>query len=148
MTNKLFSIFLIFSISCLLNPSIAFEQEHQCSNIKHFLDQRANKLFKLIDSVENYSKPVVSYRNKVFSNLRYRIGRLKICIKMVKKGKFGFDCSREFRKTLRSQDVKKCRNELNNMKVVFKYFLVHSLEYKTCLKRWTNDKLAGQYFWR
>ena len=133
--KKKISIFLIFSISCLLNPSIAFGQEHQCSNIKHFLDQRANKLFKLIDSVENCSKPVESYRNKVFSNLRYRIGRLKTCIKMVKKGKFGFDCSREFRKTLRSQDVKKCRNELNNMKVVFKYFLVHSLEYKTCLKR-------------
>ena len=135
MTNKLFSIFLIFSISCLLNPSIAFGQEHQCSNIKHFLDQRANKLFKLIDSVENCSKPVERYRHKVVSNLRYRIGRLKTCIKMVEKGKFGFDCSREFRKTLRSQDVKKCRNELNNMKVVFKYFLVHSLEYKTCLKR-------------
>ena len=135
MTNKSFSIFLIFSISCLLNPGIAFGQEHQCSNIKHFLDQRASKLFKLIDSVENCSKPAESYRNKVFSNLRYRINRLKTCIKMVKKGKFGFDCSREFRKTLRSQDVEKCGNELEHIKVVFTYFLVHSLEYKTCLER-------------
>ena len=138
MTNKFFFIFLIFSISCLLNPSIAFGQEHQCSNIKHFLDQRANKLFKLIDSVENCSKPVESYRDKVFSNLRYRIGRLKTCINMVKKGKFGFDCSREFRKTLRSQDVEKCGNELESIKVVFKNFLVHSFEYKTCLKKQTR----------
>jgi hypothetical protein len=132
---KSFSIFLIFYISSLLNPGIAFGQEQQCSNIKHFLDQKTSKLLKLIDSVENCSKPAKSYRNKVFSNLRYRISRLKTCIKMVKKGKFGFDCSREFRKTLRSQDVEKCGNELNNMKVVFKYFIVHSLEYKTCLER-------------
>ena len=54
---------------------------------------------------------------------------------MVKKGKFGFDCSREFRKTLRSQGVEKCGNEFENIKVVFKYFLVHSFDYKTCLKR-------------
>ena len=133
LTNKSFSIFLIFSISCLLNPGIAFGQEHQCSNIKHFLDQNSSKLFNLIDSVENCSKPAESYRNKVFSNLRYRVNRLKTCIKMVKKGKFGFDCSRELRKTLRSQGDKNCVSQLNEIKIDFKYFLDLSLEYKTCL---------------
>ena len=135
MLYKFLSILLFISISYLLNPGIAFEQEHQCSNIKNFLDQRASKLLKLIDSVENCSKPAESYRNKVFSNLSYRTSRLKTCIKMVQNGKFGFDCSREFRKTLRSQGVKNCINELENIKIVFKYFSVHSLKYKVCLER-------------
>ena len=54
---------------------------------------------------------------------------------MIQKGEFGFDCSREFRKTLRSQDVEKCKNELKSIKKVFKYFSVLSLEYKTCLEK-------------
>jgi hypothetical protein len=133
--NKFLSIFLFISTSYLLNLGIAFGQEHQCSNIKNFLNQRASKLLKLIDSVENCSKPAESYRNKVFSNLSYRTSRLKTCIKMVQKGKFGFDCSRELRKTLRSQGVKNCANEFENIKIVFKFFSVHSLEYKACLER-------------
>ena len=135
MINKSRAIILIFSISSLLNAGLVFGSEDPCSNIKQSIHKINGQLFHLIDSVDNCSKPAESYRGKVFSNLKYRASRLKACIKMVQQGNFGFDCSRELKKTLRSQGGESCENELENMKKDFKQFLVLSLEYQTCLKR-------------
>ena len=90
-------------------------------------------MIDLIDSIETCSQPVESFRDKVFSSLKYRSNRLKKCVKMVQEGNFRFDCSREFRKTLRSQGDEKCVSQLNEIKIDFKYFLDLSLEHKTCL---------------
>ena len=133
MINKSFAIILIFLISGLLNASVVFGREGTCSKVKHSIKKRTIRLLDLIDSVESCSEPAQSFRDKVFSNLKYRSGRLKKCIKMVQEGKFGFDCSRELRKTLRSQGGEKCADQLESMKSDFKSFLDLSLEYKACL---------------
>ena len=135
MINRHITIILICIFSNLLNASILFGREDYCSEVKYSINQIASRLFDLIDSVEICSVPAESFRDKVFSNLKYRSSRLKKCVRMVQSGNFGFDCSRELRKTLRSQGGDNCGSELEDMNVGFKYFLELSLKYKTCLAK-------------
>ena len=118
-----------------MNASILFGREDYCSQVKYSINQIASPLFDLIESVEICSVPAELFRDKVFSNLKYRSSRLKKCVRMIQSGNFGFDCSRELRKTLRSQGGNNCESELENMNVGFKYFLELSSKYKTCLAK-------------
>jgi hypothetical protein len=115
-----------------LCSSFAIEPQNSCEDIKQSLHKSATETLSLIDSIKKCSKPSESYRNKVFSNLRYRNDRLKICVIMVYEGKFGFDCSREFRKTLRANGGENCENELHKIKIIFNKFEEHSLRLKLC----------------
>ena len=133
MTYKSLFIILVFSICVLIKTNYVFGGEDHCPAIKNSINEQADRLIDLIDSIETCSQPYESFRDKVFSSLKYRSNRLKKCVDMVQEGNFGFDCSRELRKTLRSQGDKNCVSQLNEIKIDFKYFLDLSLEYKTCL---------------
>ena len=133
MTHKSLFIVIVFSIYGLITASYVFGDEDHCSKVKHSIQEKTTRLIDLIDSIETCSQPVESFRDKVFSSLKYRSNRLKKCVKMVQEGNFGFDCSRELRKTLRSQGSKNCVSQLDELEIDFKYFLDLSLEHKTCL---------------
>jgi hypothetical protein len=133
LTHKSLFIVLVFLIYGLIKANYVFGGEDYCSKIKHSINEQVVRLIDLIESIETCSEPFESFRDKVFSSLKYRSNRLKKCVKMVQEGNFGFDCSREFRKSLRSQGNENCVSQLGEMKIDFKYFLDLSLEHKICL---------------
>ena len=110
----MFSYFfiLIFSVHSL----------ESCNKAKISLTDDANLLIKKIQKLEVCAKPVSPYLDKVYSNIKYRANRLKICINLVKKEDFGFDCSREFRKMKWSRKNNECLKEFKSVENFFKTF--------------------------
>ena len=98
----------------------------------NFID--TDQLIQEIHDVELCARPAAEYRDKVFSNLKYRANRLKTCVQMIKQGELGFDCSREFKKTVKANGGENCFKKLEVMKKSFKNFETLFSGYQSCLK--------------
>ena len=118
----------------LLFSSPACANKIICDDIKIKFNNHADQLIQKIDDVELCARPAAEYRDKVFSNLKYRANRLKTCVQMVKQGELGFDCSREFKKTVKANGGENCFKKLEIMKKNFKNFDTLFLGYQSCLK--------------
>ena len=99
-------ICIFFLPIILLFSSPAWANQIICDDIKIKFNNHADQLIQEIHDVELCARPAAEYRDKVFSNLKYRANRLKTCVQMVKQGKLGFDCSRELKKRLRRMEGK------------------------------------------
>jgi len=53
---------------------------------------------------------------------------------MAKQGKLGFDCSREFKKTVKANGGENCFEKLEVMKKSFKNFETLFSDYQSCLE--------------
>jgi len=129
---KNFCIFFLPII--LLFSSPAWANQNICGDIKIKFNDHTKQLIQEIDAVELCARPAAEYRDKVFSNLKYRANRLKTCVKMVKQGKLGFDCSREFKKTVKANGGENCFGKLKVMKKSFKNFETLFSDYQSCLE--------------
>ena len=129
---KNFFIFFLPIISLFSSP--VWAEKIICDEIKIKFNNHADQLIQEIDEVELCARPAAEYRDKVFSNLKYRANRLKTCVQMAKQGKSGFDCSREFKKTVKANGGENCFEKLEVMKKSFKNFETLFLGYQSCLK--------------
>ena len=105
-----------------------------CDDKKNKFNNHADKLIEEIEEVEFCARPAPKFRDKVFSNLKYRSNRLKTCVQMVKQENLGFDCSREFRKTIKADGGENCATQFDVMKKSFKTFEILFSGYQDCLK--------------
>ena len=129
---KNFCIFFLPII--LLFSSPAWANQIICDDIKIKFNNHADQLIQEIDDVELCARPAAEYRDKVFSNLKYRANRLKTCVQMIKQGEVGCDCSREFKKTVKANGGENCFKKLEVMKKSFKNFETLFSGYQSCLK--------------
>ena len=129
---KNFYIFFLPIIFLFSSP--AWAEKIICDEIKIKFNNHADQLIQEIDEVELCARPAAKYRDKVFSNLKYRANRLKTCVQMIKQGELGFDCSREFKKTVKANGGENCFEKLEVMKKYFKNFETLFLGYQGCLK--------------
>ena len=106
-----------------------------CDVKKIKFHNHADQLIQEIEEVELCARPAAKYRDKVFSNLKYRSNRLKTCVQMVKQENLGFDCSREFRKTIKADGGENCVKQFDVMKNSFKAFETLFLGYQNCLRK-------------
>ena len=123
-----FPIILFFSSPAWANKNI-------CGDIKIKFNDHTDQLIQEIDDVELCARPAAKYRDKVFSNLKYRANRLKTCVQMAKQGKSGFDCSRELKKTVKANGGENCFEKLEVMKKSFKNFETLFSDYQRCLEK-------------
>ena len=129
---KIFSILFLPLILIFSSPACA--NNIICDDIKIKFNNHADQLIQKIDDVELCARPAAEYRDKVFSNLKYRANRLKTCVQMLKQEELGFDCSREFKKTVKANGGENCFKKLEIMKKIFKNFESLFLGYQSCLK--------------
>ena len=129
-----FNFCIFFLPIILLFSSPAWANQIICDDIKIKFNNHADQLIQEIDDVELCARPAAEYRDKVFSNLKYRANRLKTCVQMVKQGELGFDCSREFKKTVKANGGENCFKKLEVMKKSFKNFETLFSGYQSCLK--------------
>ena len=129
---KFFSIFFLPIMLLFSSPACA--NKIICDDIKIKFNTHADHLIQKIDDVELCARPAAEYRDKVFSNLKYRANRLKTCVQMVKQGELGFDCSREFKKTVKANGGENCFKKLEVMKKSFKNFEILFSDYQICLE--------------
>ena len=124
--------------SCLLLTCFfsfaSWTTKNDCEEIKIQFYGQADRLIQEIEAVEICARPAAGFRDKVFSNLKYRANRLKTCVQMVKKGNLGFDCSREFRKTMKADGGENCTKKFDLMKKSFKKFETLFSNYQSCIK--------------
>ena len=132
MSLKNFCIFFLGTIPLFSSPTWA--NKSICSDIKIKFNNHADQLIHEIDDIELCARPAAEYRDKVFSNLKYRANRLKTCVQMVKQGKLGFNCSREFKKTVKANGGENCVKKLKIMKKSFKNFEALFSGYQSCLE--------------
>ena len=118
-------IFLLFSPAWAINRG--------CEEFKIKFYNYSDQVIQKIEAVEICARPAAQFRDKVFSNLKYRANRLKTCVKMVKHGELGFDCSREFRKTVKADGGENCIKKFKVMEKSFKIFQALFHEYQSCL---------------
>ena len=136
---------MIFNFSF---PFVGWAEKNNCEEIKIIFYNQANQLVQELEAVEACAHPAKGFRDKVFSNLKYRANRLKTCIEMVKQGNFGFDCSREFRKTMKADGGENCISEFERMKKSFKNFETLFSNYRYCFKKnysFSFEKKEGLY---
>ena len=129
---KKICIFFLATIPLFSSPTWA--NKSICGDIKIKFNNHADQLIHEIDDIELCARPAAEYRDKVFSNLKYRANRLKTCVQMVKQGKLGFDCSREFKKTVKANGGENCAKKLTIMKKSFKNFEALFSGYQSCLE--------------
>ena len=129
---KIICIFFLVTIPLFSSPTWA--NKSICGDIKIKFNNHADQLIHEIDDIELCARPAAEYRDKVFSNLKYRANRLKTCVQMVKQGKLGFDCSREFKKTVKANGGENCVKKLRIMKKSFKNFEALFSGYQSCLE--------------
>ena len=84
---KKICIFFLATIPLFSSPTWA--NKSICGDIKIKFNNHADQLIHEIDDIELCARPAAEYRDKVFSNLKYRANRLKTCVQMVKQGKLG-----------------------------------------------------------
>ena len=113
--------------------SPAWAMNRSCEELKIKFHNHSAQVIQKIEAVEFCARPAAQFRGKVFSNLKYRANRLRTCVKMVKHGELGFDCSREFRKTVKADGGENCAEQLEVMGDSFKNFEALFQEYQTCL---------------
>tara|TARA_Y100001960_G_scaffold11025_1_gene10484 strand:- start:261 stop:671 length:411 start_codon:yes stop_codon:yes gene_type:complete len=123
-----------FLIFLFLFYSSAWGMKNSCEVKKFKFHSHADQLIQEIEKVELCARPAPKFRDKVFSNLKYRSNRLKTCVQMVKQENLGFDCSREFRKTVKADGGENCVTKFNVMKNSFKTFETLFSGYQNCLK--------------
>jgi len=123
---------LLTIVPFLYSPAWAIKENCEGLIVKYH--KHTDQLIQEIESVEFCARPAASFRDKVFSNLKYRANRLKTCVQMVKQGELGFDCSREFKKTVKADGGEKCVNKFDVMKKSFKGFETLLQAYQTCLE--------------
>ena len=126
--------FLSFLIFPLLFYSSPWAMKSNCNDKKKKFHHHADQLIKEIKEVELCARPAAKFRDKVFSNLKYRSNRLKTCVQMVKQENLGFNCSREFRKTIKADGGENCVKQFDIMKNSFKTFETLFPGYQNCLK--------------
>ena len=126
--------YLFLQILALLFYSPAWAVKSNCDNKKIKLHKKADQLIQRIEEVEFCARPAAKFRDKVFSNLKYRSNRLKTCVQMVKQENLGFDCSREFRKTMKADGGENCAKQIQVMENLFKKFEILLPGYEDCLK--------------
>ena len=127
-------ITIIYLIVYSFNPVVVYGQQKNCQKIKRYLLGKTHKLIERVEILESCALPAEGFRDKVFSNLKYRANRLKICIRMVQEQNMGFNCSREFKKTLKAQGGESCENEIKLVVKFFKPFESLYLEYLSCIE--------------
>ena len=132
--NKIIPKNFWFLFSLLLSYSSVSAMESSCHGKKITFHNHADQLIQEIEEVEFCARPAPKFRDKVFSNLKYRSNRLKTCVQMVKQENLGFDCSREFRKTVKADGGENCVTKFNVMKNSFKTFETLFSGYQNCLK--------------
>jgi len=125
---------LILFLIIICFPYSSWAMKSNCGHLKAKFNEHANKLIKKIERVEFCARPAENYRGKVFSNLKYRANRLKTCVKMVTQGKLGFNCSREFRKTLKADGGENCSKKFEVMKKSYQKYEVIFSSFQPCLK--------------
>jgi hypothetical protein len=134
--KKFYFLFFLY-IVLIFHPTV-WAEESGCSDIKREFYNHADQLTQEIEVVEHCARPAETYRDKVYSNLKYRTNRLKTCIQMVKQGDFNFDCSREFRKTIKANGGENCTHKIKVMKVSFVAFEALFSSYQRCSKNNKN----------
>ena len=132
--SKIFPKEFCFLIFLLFFYSSAWGMKNSCDGKKIKFHSHADQLIQEIEEVEFCARPAPKFRDKVFSNLKYRSNRLKTCIQMVKQENLGFDCSREFRKTIKADGGENCVTQFDIMKNSFKTFETLFSGYQNCLK--------------
>ena len=132
--SKIFPKEFCFLIFLPFFYSSTWAMESSCDVKKIKFQNYADQLIQEIEEVEFCARPAPKFRDKVFSNLKYRSNRLKTCVKMVKQNNLGFDCSREFRKTIKADGGENCVTQFNVMKNSFKTFETLFSGYQNCIK--------------
>ena len=132
--NKIFPKEFCFLIFLPFFYSSAWAMKSSCDVQKIKFNNYADQLIQEIEEVEFCARPAPKFRDKVFSNLKYRSNRLKTCVQMVKQENLGFDCSREFRKTIKADGGENCMTQFDVMKKSFKTFEILFSSYQDCLK--------------
>jgi hypothetical protein len=128
----IFIYFLLTIVPFFFSPAWAVKRN--CDGLINKYHNLTDQLIQEIETVEFCARPAASFRDKVFSNLKYRANRLKTCIQMVKQGELGFDCSREFKKTVKADGGENCINKFEVMKNSFMSFEALFHDYQTCLE--------------
>ena len=132
--SKIFLKEFCFLIFLLFFYSSAWGMKNSCDGKKIKFHSYADQIIQEIAEVELCARPAPKFRDKVFSNLKYRANRLKTCVQMVKQENLGFDCSREFRKTVKADGGENCVTQFDVMKNSFKTFETLFSGYQNCLK--------------
>jgi hypothetical protein len=120
MENYLLALFLSLSVT------------DSCDVDKSKLNNETIILIQKIQKLEDCGEPVSPFLDKVYSNMKYRANRLKVCVGLVKDGNNGFDCSRELRKMRRSRIENECMGEFEMVEINFKEFEKKTQELKSC----------------
>ena len=76
----------------ILAKLLILSEVGNCKNIGEHFEINTKDLIIKLQNLENCAKPVPLFLDKVYSNLRYRANRLKICVGLVKGGNNGFNC--------------------------------------------------------
>ena len=134
MKSSLKEIITCLILTCFF-PCVAWATKINCKEFEIKYYGQADRLMQEIEVVELCARPAEGFRDKVFSNLKYRANRLNTCVQMVKQGKLGFDCSREFRKTMKADGGENCAKELERMRKSFKKFETLFSRFKPCLEK-------------
>lgn len=100
----------------------AINTTEDCKSIPEKFNSKSNELIKKLQLLEDCAEPVSPFLDKVYSNIKYRANRLKVCVGLVKNGNNGFDCSRELRKMRRSRNENECGKEFEMVEKHFKEF--------------------------
>jgi hypothetical protein len=120
MENYLLALFLTLSAS------------DSCDVDNSKFNSKSNILIQKIQILEDCAEPVSPFLDKVYSNIKYRANRLKVCVGLVKDGNNGFDCTRELRKMRRSRNKDECPGEFDLVEKSFKEFEKLIQKRKSC----------------
>jgi hypothetical protein len=108
--------------SYLLTLFLTLSVIDSCDVDKNKFNSESINLIQKIQNLEDCAEPVSSFLDKVYSNMKYRANRLKVCIGLVTDGNNGFDCTREIRKMRRSRNKNECGREFEMVEKNFKEF--------------------------
>jgi len=115
-------IMLILSINTVENCKINWNE----------INNSSVALIEKIQKLENCAKPISPFLDKVYSNIKYRANRLKICVGLIRNGNYGFNCNREFRKMKWSHENEECANEFKSVENHFNEFNILFQDARTC----------------
>ncbi len=108
--------------SYLLALFLTLSVTDRCDVYKSKFNNESIILIQKIQKLEDCAEPVSPFLDKVYSNIKYRANRLKVCINLVKDGNNRFDCTRELRKMRRSRNENECPEEFELVEKSFKEF--------------------------
>ena len=104
--NKIVPKEFCFLIFLLFFYSSAWGMKSSCDGKKIKFHSHADQLIQDIEKVEFCARPAPKFRDKVFSNLKYRANRLKTCVQMVNKKIWGSIAPENLEKLLRQMEEK------------------------------------------